>query len=201
VAVITVVVAITVLISKEIVAEGKSVPSVSPYQTPKSNLHDPVQAGLFRQSRRVVLKPGTIWPSRCFKCNEATDQKKVFKLYYVSPWIYLTVLINIVITIILGLIFRKRFEVNLPLCQRHLRLRQQFSVIQWSALGVSILTFLAWLQYPEILLLVFLSLGAIILMLIAAVCGSIGRVTKFSDGDIWIAGAGKNFLDSLPEYT
>ncbi len=173
----------------------------SPYVPPKSPLIDTHNGKIHRKGRYVVLTPDTEWPSRCFKCNETTPQKLEVKLAYINPWIYLSILINLLLTIILAAIFQKRFTMNLPLCEKHRRKRKILLIVHWLLLAVIVaaiflgfstgLMFFAYIAIPL----------SIILILSALLQGRLAFAAKFKDDNLWISGAGKDFLDSLPVFS
>jgi uncharacterized membrane protein len=170
----------------------------SPYEPPKSSLVNTNPDNMRRMGRYVVLDPDLEWPSRCFKCNKETNHKKEVKLVYVNPWIYLTILINFLITLILAMVVQKKFTVYLPLCEEHRIKRRNFIIFQWSmvalfvaALSIGIVT--ESLVFAAIAILVFL------IILISGIFGRLAFAAKFKNGNVWIRGAGKDFLDSLPE--
>jgi hypothetical protein len=152
-----------------------------------------------RKGRYVILDPDLEWPSRCFKCNKETSYKKEVKLTYVNPWLYLTILINVLITVILAMIFQKIFTVNLPICEEHRLKHRNFIIFQWSmvalfvaALAIGIVT--ESLVFAAVAILVFL------IILFSGIFGRLAFAAKFKNGNIWVRGAGKDFLNSLPDY-
>lgn len=173
--------------------------SESPYAPPKSSLVNTNSGSVSRKGRYVILDPDIDWPSRCFKCNKGTSHKKTVKLAYVNPWIYLSILINVIITVILAAIFQKRFTVELPLCDEHTIKRRNFQILQWvmaalfvASIGAAIAT--ESLAFSVIAFFVF------IVLLISAIFGRLAFAAKFKNGNIWVTGAGKDFLNSLPEF-
>ena len=173
--------------------------SVSPYQPPASELIDPTHGAPSRQGRYVVLNPQAEWPSRCFKCNGETDLTKKLQLTYVNPWIYLSILINILITLVLALIFRKRFKINLPLCEAHIKRRRKFLIFQWSMVALLVVTVaIGWLT--EFSITTQVSIFLFLVIAISAIFGRVAFVAKLKKGNIWVRGARKGFIDSLPDH-
>jgi hypothetical protein len=171
----------------------------SPYETPKSSLVDVDNCNISRKGRYAVLKPDIEWPSRCFKCNQETSLRKEVKLTYLNPWIYISILFTILLTIILALIFRKRFTVNLPLCELHIKKRKKFLIFQWALVAVmSISIFIGVLSTIDVLVL--LSIVTFLVILISAIFGRLAFAAKYTNGNLWITGAGKEFLNNLPDF-
>ena len=173
--------------------------SDSPYKPPSSELIDAKYGEITRRGRYVVLQPDTGWPSRCFKCNKETDHKREVRLTYVNPWILITILINILITIVLALIFRKRFKILLPLCEEHARKRKNFLIFQWGLVALLILSIAVGVA-SDWIFLVYVSIFIFALIVLSAIFGRLAYAAKFKDGNIWVRGAGREFLDSLPEH-
>lgn len=173
--------------------------TASPYAPPKSALVDSHQSDLSRTGRYVVLDPEIEWPSRCFKCNEATEIKKEVKLTYVNPWLYLSILFTILLTIILVLIFRKKFKVELPLCERHIKRRKYFLIFQWAMVAIMTVGIVVSVLTNETILLA-LSGFVFLVILISSNFGRLAFAAKLKNDKIWVSGAGKGFLNSLPDY-
>ncbi len=172
---------------------------VSPYQPPKSDLVDATIIGLSRKGRYLVLKPESVWPSRCIKCNSETDYKKQTTLVYVNPWIYLSLLINLLVTIILTLIFRKKFIVHIPLCAEHSKKRRNYLIFQWLLVALLLASIVVGVVTEEQAMAV-VCIFLFLVIVISAIFGRLAYAAKFKKGYLWIKGAGRNYLDSLPEY-
>ena len=172
--------------------------STSPYEPPKSTLIDTQQGDISRNGRYVIIHPDSEWPNRCFKCNEETDQNKALTLTYINPWIYVSILINFLITIILALIFRKRFPIKLPLCESHQKKYKNLLIFQWAMLGVIITGVIAGIYTDEPMYL-FAAMIAFFPLVISSLFGRLAHASRFRDDVLWIKGAGNEFLNSLPE--
>ena len=172
---------------------------VSPYQPPKSELVDSTTFDMSRKGRYLVLKPETVWPSRCIKCNNETDFKKRTTLIYVTPWVYLSLLINLLVTLILMLIFRKKFIVQIPLCAEHRKKRRNYIIFQWILVAL-LLASIAVVIATEEQLTVAICIFLFLVVVLTAIFGRLAYAAKYKKGYLWIRGAGRNYLDSLPEY-
>ncbi len=172
----------------------------SPYAPPKSSLVvDVDNYNISRKGYYVVLKPDMEWPSRCFKCNQETSLRKEVKLIYLNPWIYISIFFTIFLTIILALIFRKRFTVNLPLCELHIKKRKKFLIFQWALVAIMSISILIGVL-SNIGVLIFLSFVTFLVILISAIFGRLAFAAKYKNGNIWITGGGKEFLNNLPDF-
>ena len=174
----------------------------NPYQAPKSAVdvtlaHD--ASNIWRKKSSVVVTRETIWPKRCIKCNTPTEKSLNRKLAYVNPWFYLSILISLLITIVLVLIFQKKFKMDLPLCEKHSAYRKRVILINW------ILLFLAgggfWLFVAEIFEYgLIISLVLFLAMVIIGFSNRLAYIARYKDPYIYVKGAKREFLDSLNEF-
>lgn len=171
----------------------------SVYAAPRSELLDPAASEAYRHKRYVISAPDAAWPGRCYKCNTTSTLRKKVKLTYVNPWIYLSLLITPLITIILALIFQKKFTVDLPICERHLKRRRNFVLVQWAIVMLMIAGFVVGTGMQSDLLF-FLSFLLILVVVILAIAGRMVFLAKYKSNRLWIRGTGKEFRDSLPVY-
>ncbi len=170
----------------------------SPYAPPKSELEVFSSEGLRTYKRYVVYEPGTQWPDRCFKCNAETSVKKKTTVTYINPWIYVSILINFIITLILALIFRKQFKIDLPICQEHIQKRKIFLFVLWSFTALSLLMFGIGLVSEEHFF-TFIGLALFLVVLFLAIGGRQIHAAKLKHDQVWIMGTGAAFRDSLPQ--
>jgi len=154
---------------------------------------------IWRRSSAVVVTRESIWPKRCIKCNTPTDKSINRTLVYVNPWIYLSILINILVTIVLGLIFQKKFRMDIPVCEKHIANRKRTILINWLLFLIMIIGI--WLTVAEIFKLgVLISVVALLIMVILGLSSRLAYVGKFKEPYIFVRGAKSEFLDSLNEF-
>ena len=172
---------------------------VSPYAPPKSALVDADASRVNSYKRYAVFQAEADWPSRCYKCNAATENRKKLKVTYINPWIYLSILITPIVTIVLALIFQKKFTIELPICDRHLRRRRNFLILQWSlvTLFVVLIAVAVVADWPEA---VSLAVLVFLVLVLTALVGRMVYVAKFKKGNLWMRGPGRVFLESLPTF-
>lgn len=78
-----------------------------------------------RLGRELVVWRGGTLPPYCVKCGMVSHQQPVLrKFYWHSPLLYLTILAGVLIYAIVAVIVRKRFDLGVPLCESHFRLRR-----------------------------------------------------------------------------
>ena len=171
----------------------------SAYQPPKSTLVDEHSSKMCRKGKYTIVNPEIEWPSRCFKCNAETDLRKKTKLAYLNPWFYLSILINILVTIILSMIFSKRFTIEMPLCEQHMSKRKNLVVLQWTLVAVMLLSIAAAAATSNELFIAP-AIFTLLLVVVLAIFGRLAFAAKYKNGNLWIKGAGKKFLNSLPEF-
>lgn len=72
----------------------------------------------------LVISPHSIFPTRCLQCSECTEIDPVPKLLFWHPPIVLPLLlISWPFYIVTAVLLRKHLKVDIPLCQKHIRLR------------------------------------------------------------------------------
>ena len=168
----------------------------NPYQAPTAPLVGSANEIFQRHKKQVVFDPLADWPQRCIKCNAPTHNKKAVTLYYYNPWIVLLVLVNILILIVVYLIARKSFKLQLPVCDTHLKKHRRVFIIQYSLLAVLLVSLIAAAtlaaDWP-----LYLSGIVLIPIFITGVMTRLAHLPRYKDGRLYLSGAGKPFLDSL----
>ena len=172
----------------------------SPYAAPNSELSNTEPSKIYSNKHHVICEADAEWPARCFKCNEDTNNTKKMKLTYLNPWFYLTLLVTPILTIILALIFQKKFTVELPVCDLHLKKRRNFLIIQWSLLLLMTAGFIVGIVDDSQLALVG-SMTLLLVIVIFAIAGRMVHVARFKENRLWVKGPGKKFLQSLSAFT
>jgi len=151
---------------------------------------------IWRKSSSVVVMRDTIWPKRCIKCNTPTEKSLRRVLVYINPWIYLSLLVNILLMLILGLIFQKKFKMEIPVCDKHIANRKRVILVNWMLFLVMLGGI--WLittsnpQFGVIIIII-----SLITMLIYGMSNRLAYVAKFKDPYIYVRGAKSEFLESL----
>lgn len=154
---------------------------------------------IWRQSSAVVVTRETIWPRRCIKCNTPTDKSLNRSLAYVNPWIYLSLLINVLLTLILALIFQKKFKMEIPVCDRHITIRKRVILVNWILFLVLICG--TWLTASDTYNQGWMiSSLALLLMLAYGLFNRFAYVSKYKEPYIYVRGAKSEFLDSLDAF-
>lgn len=172
------------------------------YQAPKSNVDRDVTGKadqIWRRASSVVVTANTLWPKRCIKCNEPTDRTIKRTLTYVNPWVYLSFLVSFLITIVLVLIFQKKFKMEIPVCEKHIAYRKRVILTNW----ILFLIMLAgiWITLANISQLgVVVSVLVLLVMTIFGFSNRLAIVSKYKEPYIYVRGAKSHFLKSLNEF-
>jgi hypothetical protein len=163
----------------------------------------PASGGVWRLNRQIVLRPNTPMPDRCVKCNAPANGIRLKRQlsWHPSPY-YLLIFIGLLIYVIVALIVRKQAVVHIGLCEAH-RARRRFTIGScWLAAlagivaifgGANLATGGGWLVLMGIT-------GILAALVVGATAVPIVSAAKIDGELVWIRGAGREFLDSLPEW-
>ena len=98
----------------------------------------------------------------------------------------------------MAIIVRRRASVEIYLCPSHLQRRKYFLLGVWASLGLGFIALMASFALSKALL----ALAAGVLLIVALTLGIFFvrplATTKIKDKTVWLGGAGKEFLASLP---
>jgi hypothetical protein len=154
---------------------------------------------VWRDGRHVVLAPGAAMPPRCVKCNAPAVLPSRQRTVYWHHWgFYFIILLNILIYAVVALIVRKRARIDPGLCARHKRRRAIWIGVGWAGV-VAAIAAIAWSSDPP----AGVAVGVLILLvaLVAAIIGArIVVPREISTERIRLAGCGRSFLESLPQW-
>jgi len=147
----------------------------------------------------LVVASGVTLPPRCVKSNaKVTEQdmrRKVFA--WCSPWVALTILISLCVTVILYFVLRKSCEVTFglhPAVRAKYRNRLIFKLL----LTVGLLLAIPMLAAAESEAILGVAVLMFLVSFIALLIGNSPlSVAKYGDGRFWIKGCSQEFLDDL----
>jgi hypothetical protein len=151
---------------------------------------------------KVVTRDGCTFPARCLKCNVATTEAPLKrKLYWHPPLYYLLIFLHLIIYVIVAIIVRKRATVFMHLCPEHRQRRKYMIIATWTAIVAAIFLVAAGAVYST----GWLAVAGLVLFVVACGVGLFGaRMTSTTrinnDKVVWLKGAGKEFLASLPPW-
>jgi hypothetical protein len=142
----------------------------------------------------VVTRTGSVFPNRCIKCNTPV-QGKLFKrtLHWYPPWVFL------IGGIIAAMFVRKSAQIELGLCEVHRKKRIR-NILLGCGLFFGGLVFLFVSAANEWGIVALLSLVVLIAGIVFMVMAIVVSAARMNDKYAWIKGAGKPFLDMLPEW-
>lgn len=161
--------------------------------------------GLWRRKKELVVAQGATFPSRCVKCNEPVDERRLKRqLYWHHPALYLMIFFpGLLIYLIVAICVRKRATLMVGLCERHRSRRNWSMAISWLVILACIGCFFLAAQVTGDAA-AWLIIGGIFGILIAAIVGvAMSRVIsarKIDTTHAYVGGASPTFLDTLPEW-
>ncbi len=141
-------------------------------------------------------------PARCVKTNApvTAGEQKEKTLYWATPWIYLSILISLLLTLILYLILRKKIKLVVPISAKASRSITVSNCVAASLIFVGLFVLIYGginSATTAIIFGILMMLGGLIFALLR---GQNLRVSRIRNGEAWLAGAGPEFLASLPAY-
>lgn len=157
-------------------------------------------AGLLRKGKKIVTVSETPFPDRCVKCNAPANGYRLKRvLYWHHPAYFLLLFCNLLVLLIVVLIVRKKAVLHVGLCEVHRK--QRLIAIIACTVGMlgGLVAIIAGAVMPSGPVVV----TGIVLFFAGAIWGiTKGRTvyaTKIDKQNVWVGGAGKEFLAQLPE--
>ena len=184
----------------------------NPYAPPRSKVLDrPIEGGVWRQGKSLVMQIDAELPDRCIYCNEPTRLNKRRRIYYLNFWLQLILVLlfvafNVIALLpilVVALIFRKSVVVDIPICEKHWRRRIYLTM---TTLFMLVATVVVAMMSVNIIAMreVLFNLSMVLFgvsIVLAIVTGRIMRAKKINKDVAIFRGPGKPFLGSLPEYS
>jgi hypothetical protein len=155
----------------------------------------------WRDGKKVVVHDKACLPQRCVKCNAETSEPAFKrKLYWHHPAYFLLIFINVLLYLIVAIIIRKRGSAEIYMCAHHRARRRWFLAGLWLGMILAlVLIIVGWANANTWIIL--LGVLTIIAAAVSGMASSVVRTARIANGNIWLTGAGKNFLASLPPWT
>jgi hypothetical protein len=155
--------------------------------------------------RIVVPATGARLPLRCIKTNEPVTEADVRArtLWWCPPLVIFTILLNLLITLILYFVLRKSVKLDIPLSRRGRQIVRRNALIAFAAGALGFALVIFPIASGEERYLVWLPAGAVVVigaLIFGALQGTALRIVKFKNQEVWLAGAGRDYLASLPRY-
>jgi hypothetical protein len=171
-------------------------PALAPNSRPS-----PGSPAAWSSGRRVVTYNQRSLPARCYKCNAPVSSPPLSRRLYWHPFAYyLLIYPALLLYVLVALLVRKSASVELYLCPRHARRRLWFLLGAWIGVGLSLAIIIDGIavNISRIIGAGFLLLA---LVLVAGLAGaSVARATRIKGDAIWMSGASRDFLASLPPW-
>jgi hypothetical protein len=154
-----------------------------------------------REGKFIVMAVDATLPHRCVKCNAQPDEPtKTRTLYWHHPAIYLVILFNLIIYAIVAYAVRKTIKLEVPLCLEHKKRRRNAILLAWIGVIAAFVLPIAfgseenggaWVLFCVLLFFVSCLAGIFRSRLLYG--------KKIDADEARLGGAGREFLDSLPE--
>jgi len=156
--------------------------------------------GIWRKGKKIMTVSETPFPDRCVKCNAPANGFRLKRvLYWQHPAYFLLLFCNLLVMLIVMLIVRKKAVLHIGLCEKHRK--QRLIAIIACSIGMlgGLISIIAGAVMPSGIAVIV----GIVIFLAGAIWGvAKGRAiyaTKIDKQNVWVGGAGKDFLDQLPE--
>ncbi len=158
-------------------------------------------ATAWAEGKSVVTSNNQTLPARCYKCNCAVEGEPLKrKVYWHPPLYYVLVVISLIIYVIVAIIVRKRATVDVYLCPTHKQKRKTFILIGWGGFILAFVMFFVGIGTNTGWLTGISFLVGLVAIGTGLIGGSLAGATRIQGETVWLRGAGKDFLASLPQW-
>ena len=186
-----------------------SEPEVNPYAAPKDLSVVPMMADtllFFRDGRFLTVRDGAELPDSCMVTNkpaQADHWRKRVRIVWTPPWVFITIFVHIVITLILSLLLRKKAMITYSLCRsvraRIVRRRILAGLLLVAAPALMVAAFLGDGD-PLTGIMLASGFASLIVGLIMLFIANPIKVLKHRGGWFRLKGCSAEFLQGLPEH-
>lgn len=161
----------------------------------------PPSSGVWRSKKDVVAAKGASFPNRCVKCNAPVQSFRLKRnLYWYPPWVILLILFSLLIGAIVAMIMRKNAKIEIGLCEVHRSKRVRNMIVGTILTVLGIALIMVAVAFEKGGSLVLFSIIVLIAGIVFCVQATVITAKKIDANYVWIKGAGRQFLDSLPEW-
>jgi GYF domain 2 len=165
----------------------------------------PTASGIWRMDKKLVTASETPFPDRCVKCNHPAHGYRLKRtMYWHHPAIYflLFILCSWLIYLIVALIVRKKAILSFGLCEEHRAARKRALLIGWiGGLGSLFGGLILGAVINSGLVAVLAVLASIGCFIYSALKSPMLSATKIDKKNVWLKGAGPEFLAECPEWS
>lgn len=159
------------------------------------------QPGMWNNGLHVVCSPYAALPDGCVKCGAPAVKRKVKKLSWHEPWLYVLLLVSPLIYAVVAMIVQKKARVEYGFCGEHLKRHAYLVLSGWGTFGLSILLFFSPLLLGDAgVWLLFCGMLGFIVAIVLGVIASRRPIWahKITDQYVWIEGVSPAVREKLP---
>ncbi|MBN8458646.1 MAG: hypothetical protein J0M04_12490 [Verrucomicrobia bacterium] len=182
---------------------------INPYASPASSQITPEVTHwttIYRAGRLLMVRDGAVLPDVCVVSNQPTgpgDWRKRVRLSWISPWLYLALLANLLVFLILSIVLRKSGWVTYSLSRRArmtvIRKKAAAGIMFVMSIGLIVTAVTGSVSDDLVLTSVLGGLVMLIAALLILSRADAVRVARTKDGWFLVKGCGREFLDTFPE--
>lgn len=98
-------------------------------------------AGIFASGKYLIVRPGAVPSPRCMLCDQPATWRKRQSYSWHPNWLLLTLMGTPLALVVAAMVFSRTIQLELVLCDEHLRLRQRriFLAGAWIVVGLLVL--------------------------------------------------------------
>ena len=164
----------------------------NPYQAPQQ---DVVPRSALIDGEFVLLEKNQDLPDYCLKCGGESSRRYKETLTWISPWLLLAFLVNILVFLIFYFFTKKSTTIRYSLCTEHVRVRRiRTATLSALFFGGALLVFAAASQESAVAIVMSCSILAIWLIALVAWPRTV-RIHKYKEKIFWLKGANAGFRE------
>jgi hypothetical protein len=183
----------------------------NPYAAPQTEspllpADDAERPAVWRDGRLVIIPHGAELPDRCWKCNAPAHGLVLRRQFSWHPPVYfLILLLGVLPYLVVAILVSRKAKVSLGICDYHLAHRRRNLAVAWTlalaGIGLMIGRTLT-ITDARISIRLFYIVGIALLVvgiLYGIAFATVGTPRRIDKHAASISGAGRPFLDSLPD--
>jgi hypothetical protein len=172
----------------------------NPYRPPSARVDDASRAfggRVWREGKILHMTQGASLPPRCVRCNAPADTRLERRMYWHSPWLAFLILAGVLVYAIVAVIVRKRADVELGMCTRHMDARRNRILIAWACVVFGVGGCVASLGAAPGVGFLLGFVGVIAAIAFGMGQSNVLRPVRIDDQSVQLKGASEEYLASL----